>query len=324
MSTAQHSAQELKTLFEEYLFEKAFEGFPDILLEPAMQIMKTKAKRIRPVLLLTACEAFGGSAREALSAASAIEIYHNFTLVHDDIIDEADLRRNVETVHHKFGINKAILTGDAMLIQAYDLLSHSKHHTDILPVFKKTAMEVIEGEQQDVDFEDREEISLKEYMEMIRLKTSVLLAAALQIGAVIGGASEANQKKIYQLGMNLGLAFQIKDDYLDSFGDQKTFGKKIGGDILQNKKTYLLCKAMEKSGEKEKEEIKTTFRETNPDVKINRMIDLYHQLSIPEDTENQMEAHYNQAMKYLQEVSLDPKQMIRLRQLAEDIYQRSF
>lgn len=324
MNGTKHSAQELKTLFEEYLFEKAFEGFPDVLLEPAMQIMRTKAKRIRPVLLMTACEAFGGSAREALSAAAAIEIYHNFTLVHDDIIDEADLRRNVETVHHKFGINKAILTGDVMLMQAYELLSHSNHHAEILPVFKKAAMEVIQGEQLDVDFEDKEEVSLEKYMDMIRLKTSVLLAAALQMGAVIGGASAADQKKIYHFGINLGLAFQIKDDYLDSFGDQETFGKKIGGDILQNKKTYLLCKALEKSSDVEKKEIKAVFSETNPTMKITRMIDLYHQLSIPEDTEIQMETYFNQAVKYLEAVSLDTEDKAKLLLLAEDIYLRSF
>ena len=236
--------------------------------------------------------------------------------LHDDIIDQAVLRRNVETVHHKFGINKAILTGDVMLMQAYELVNQSSHHFDLLPVFKKAAREVIEGEQQDVDFEDLEEVSLEEYMNMIRLKTSVLLAAALQMGAIIGGASATDQEKIYHFGVNLGLAFQMKDDYLDSFGDQKTFGKKIGGDILQNKKTYLLCRAMEKADDAEKKEIMAVFCESKPETKIARMTELYHRLSIPEDTENQMETYFNRAM--------ESEQKAQLQQLAEDIYQRSF
>lgn len=322
MNTSQHTAEELKIFFEQYLFENAFEGFPDVLLKPAMQIMKTKAKRLRPILLMTACEAFDGSSKEALPAAAAIEIYHNFTLVHDDIIDKADLRRNVKTVHFKYGTNKAILTGDAMLMQAYHQLSLSKEFKNLLLIFKKAAMEVVEGEQFDVDFEDLEEVSLQEYIKMIRLKTSVLLAAALQMGAIIGGASKADQKNIYQFGLNLGLAFQIKDDYLDTFGDEKTFGKKIGGDILQNKKTYLLCRAMEKVDSKK--EIKAIFSETDPENKISRMIKLYTDLSIPQDTEKEMKQYYRKAMEYLEAVSLTAEQKNKLQQLAEDIYLRSF
>ncbi|MBN2638744.1 MAG: polyprenyl synthetase family protein [Bacteroidales bacterium] len=322
MNTKQKTAEELKISFEEYLFEKAFEGFPDILLEPAMQIIKTKAKRLRPVLLMSASEAFGTPSNEALSAAAAIEIYHNFTLVHDDIIDKADLRRNVKTVHHKFGINKAILTGDAMLMQAYNQLSLSRVHEKLLFVFKKTAMEVIEGEQFDVDFEDMEEVSLQEYMKMIRLKTSVLLAAALQMGSIIGGASETDQEKIYQFGVNLGLAFQIKDDYLDTFGDQNTFGKKIGGDILQNKKTYLLCRAMEKVEDKEK--IRSIFNEIDHSTKISRMINLFNRLNISNDTEKEMEMYYRYALDFLESVSINKEQKAGLSNLAEEIYLRSF
>ena len=326
MNVTKHSSEELKEIFESYLFEKAFFGFPEILLEPAMQIMRTKAKRLRPVLLLTACEAFGGTPEAALDAASAIEIYHNFTLVHDDIIDEATLRRNVETVHHKFGTNKAILTGDAMLMQTFKLLgkTNNKKHFELLSVFKKAAMEVVEGEQYDVDFEDRDEVSVEEYIHMIRLKTSVLLAAALQMGALTGGASAADQEKIYSFGVHLGLAFQIKDDFLDSYGDQETFGKKIGGDILQNKKTYLLCRAMEKSDAQEKQLIRNIFNEKDPEVKIAQMIDLYDQLEIPEDTEKMMEDYFEKALDELHAVSIGEEHKTRLQQLAENIYQRSF
>jgi len=321
-----HSSEELKEIFEKYLFEKAFDGFPGILLEPAMQIMRTKAKRLRPVLLLTACEAFGSSAEKGVNAAAAVEIYHNFTLVHDDIIDEAALRRNVETVHHKFGVNKAILTGDAMLMQTFHLLgiANKEQHFELLSVFKRAAMEVVEGEQYDVDFEDVDEVSVDDYVEMIRLKTSVLLAASLQMGALIGGASKEDQEKIYNFGINLGLAFQIIDDFLDSYGDQETFGKKIGGDILQNKKTYLLCKAMEKSNENGKQEIRDIFNEDDPKVKIARMINVYDELSIPDDAETQMESYFEKALEYLQQVSIGEEQKTRLHQLAENIYQRSF
>jgi len=225
-----HSASELKSIFETYLFEKAFEGFPEVLLEPAMQIMRMKAKRLRPILVLTACEAFGSPIEKALDVAAAVEIYHNFTLVHDDIIDKADIRRNAATVHKKFGINKAILTGDAMLIHAQQLIekaASSINNFELVSTFQQTAMEVIKGEQMDVDFEDLQEVSVKKYMEMSQLKTSELLAGSVKLGAIIGGASEEDLANVYDFGLNLGLAFQMKDDYLDSFGDQKTFGKDL-------------------------------------------------------------------------------------------------
>jgi geranylgeranyl diphosphate synthase type II len=321
------SASALKSIFEDYLFDKAFDGFPEVLLPSAMQIMRMKAKRLRPVLLLTACEAFNGNVEKALGAASAVEIYHNFTLVHDDIIDKADIRRNESTVHKKYGTNKAILTGDAMLIHAQQLIDRaaaSIQNHDLVNTFQKTAMEVIRGEQMDVDFENLSEVSVEDYLEMSRLKTSVLLAASLKLGALIGGASAEDLEKIYDFGMNLGLAFQIKDDYLDSFGDQKTFGKKIGGDILQNKKTYLLCVALKKAQAATKKEIFDIMKEKDADKKVNRMLAVYKKCSIREETVNQMETFFNKSMQSLQAVSLSEAKKRHLLKLANSIYQRSF
>ena len=325
-SHQKHSADELKAIFEDYLFTKGYEGFPKVLYEPALQIMKMKAKRIRPVLLLTACEAFGGDISEALDTACAIETYHNFTLVHDDIIDKADIRRNETTVHKAFGVNKAILTGDAMLLHAIHLINKAPRdkHFALMTAFEKVAAEVIEGEQYDVDFEDIPEVSLEEYMNMIRLKTSVLLAAALHMGAILGGASAEDQKNIYNFGEKLGLAFQIKDDYLDTFGDQKTFGKRIGGDILQNKKTYLLCLSLTKADDEQRRKIFSLFDEKDEEKKIAEMKAVYEALDVHKDTFAIMEKFYDEALESLKALSIGKEQSARLFELAESIYKRSF
>ncbi len=321
-----HSDDELKAIFEDYLFTKGYESFPEVLYKPALQIMKMKAKRLRPVLLLTACEAFGENIAKALDTACAIETYHNFTLVHDDIIDKADIRRNETTVHKAFGVNKAILTGDAMLLHAIHLLNKAPRdkHFALLTAFEKVAAEVIEGEQYDVDFEDIPEVSLDEYLNMIRLKTSVLLAAALHMGAIIGNASPEDQKHIYDFGEKLGLAFQIKDDYLDTFGDQKTFGKRIGGDILQNKKTYLLCLSLTKADEAQRREIFNVFEEKEEEKKIEAMKAIYEQLNVHKDTFAIMEKFYDEALESLDALSIGKVQSQRLYEMAESIYKRSF
>ncbi len=321
-----HSADELKAIFEDYLFTKGYEGFPEVLYKPALQIMKMKAKRIRPVLLLTACETFGGDIEKALDIACAIEIYHNFTLVHDDIIDEADIRRNEITVHKAFGINKAILTGDAMLLHAIRLLNKAPRdkHFALLTAFEKVAAQVIEGEQYDVDFESIHEVSLSEYQNMIRLKTSVLLAAALLMGAILGNAFPEDQKNIYDFGEKLGLAFQIKDDYLDTFGDQKTFGKRIGGDILQSKKTYLLCLSLTKADKAQRHEIFRVFGEKNEEKKIDSMKAIYEKLNVHRDTFAIMEKFYDEALESLGALSIGKEQSRRLYELAESIYKRNF
>jgi geranylgeranyl diphosphate synthase type II len=325
-SPSLHSADALKAIFEDYLFSKGYQGFPQVLYPSALQIMKMKAKRLRPVLLLTACEAFGGHLEEALDTACAIETYHNFTLVHDDIIDEADIRRNETTVHKAFGVNKAILTGDAMLLHAIHLINKAPRdkHFALITAFEKVAAEVIEGEQYDVDFEDVPEVSLDEYLNMIRLKTSVLLAAALHMGAILGNASAEDQQKIYDFGEKLGLAFQIKDDYLDTFGDQKTFGKRIGGDILQNKKTYLLCLSLTKADETQRQRIFSLFEEKEEEKKINGMKAVYEELEVHKDTFAIMEKFYNEALESLAALSIGKEQSARLFELAESIYRRNF
>ncbi len=326
IKSTQHTAEELKILFEDYLFSKGHEGFPKVLYPSALQIMKMKAKRIRPVLLLTACEAFGGNLQDALDTACAIETYHNFTLVHDDIIDKADIRRNEPTVHKAFGVDKAILTGDAMLLHAIHLINKAPRdkHFALMSAFEKVAAQVIEGEQYDVDFEDIPEVSLEEYLNMIRLKTSVLLAASLQMGAILGEASEQDITNIYRFGEKLGLAFQIKDDYLDTFGDQKTFGKRIGGDILQNKKTYLLCLSLSKADASVRQQIFELFREKDEEKKIKEMKAVYEKLNVHKDTFAIMEKFYDEALASLGRLSIGKAESVRLYELAEAIYKRNF
>ena len=210
------------------------------LYDPISYIMQLGGKRLRPIMVLASTEAFGGDAKQALNACMGIEVFHNFTLMHDDIMDDAPLRRGKQTVHEKWGVNSGILSGDAMIIQAYQLLNtyQAPLSTQLMDLFNTTALEVCEGQQLDMEFEERSDVLIEEYLEMIRLKTSVLLAAALKMGAQIAGASDEVQENIYLFGQEIGLAFQLRDDYLDAFGDPATFGKQVGGDILSDKKTY--------------------------------------------------------------------------------------
>ena len=320
-----YTNSELLELFEQYLEHEALSGFPNVLLEPAQHILYMRGKRIRPVMTLTACQAFGGELSEALGPASAVEIFHNFSLVHDDIIDVADKRRGKPTVHKLFGLNKAILAGDAMLLHAFMQLNKGPKEKsgELLNVFNKAASQVIEGEQIDVDFEDIPEVSEDDYMLMIKLKTSVLLAASLQLGAIIGGASHVDQKHIYDFGLNLGLAFQIKDDYLDSYGDAEKFGKKIGGDIVQNKKTYLLIAALKNSDESERQEIFKLFKEKKETIKIEKMLAVFDRLSVKNQTFARMEILYDKSLESLKQLSISEPMRQPLYALAEMVYQRN-
>ena len=326
MTQSKYSSEELKQQFEDYLENKAFAGFPEVLIKPTKHILRIKGKRIRPMLLLTACQAFGGDAKNALGPAAAVEVFHNFSLVHDDIIDEADIRRGEPTVHKVFGTYKAILAGDAMLIQTYNLLQKgpSDKLPEMLPVYNKVAMQVIDGEQHDVDFEDLQEVTTQEYMKMIEYKTSVLLAASLHLGSIIGGANKEDQKMIYDFGLKLGLAFQIKDDYLDSFGDAATFGKRIGGDILMNKKTYLLVTALSIANDKDRQAIFDLFEEKNEDKKISEMLAMFEKLGVRQKTYARMEELYNESLNSLNALSIDDEVRKPLFNLAESIYHREF
>ena len=264
-----------------YLESKNWIKEPKNLYEPVDYILHLGGKRIRPVLTLMAADIFSNNYLKALPAALAVEVFHNFTLVHDDIMDDAPLRRGKASVHEKWDLNTGILSGDAMLILAY------KYFEDYEPIvfqklaklFSKTALEVCDGQQLDVDFETRDDVTIDAYMNMIRLKTSVLVAAALKMGAIVSETSEENANLIYDFGLNLGLAFQLQDDYLDAFGDPETFGKQIGGDIIENKKTYLYLKALELSDEETSKKLKffyqNNFSENNTKIEeVKRIFEI--------------------------------------------------
>ncbi|HLA56845.1 MAG TPA: polyprenyl synthetase family protein [Flavobacterium sp.] len=242
-----HSIQEYQEYFLAHLEAGILLKEPKNLYEPIRYILSLGGKRMRPVLTLLSAEIFGADYKKALPAAIAVEVFHNFSLVHDDIMDDAPLRRGKETVHEKWDINTGILSGDAMLILAYQYFEQYEPGTfrELAKLFSKTALEVCEGQQWDVDFENRDDVSIPEYLKMIEYKTAVLVAAAMKMGAIIAETSEENCKNIYDFGLNLGIAFQIQDDYLDAFGNPETFGKQVGGDIIENKKTYLYLKAKE-------------------------------------------------------------------------------
>jgi len=248
-------------LFTEYLQQNARVPEPKNLYEPIDYILNIGGKRIRPILTLIGAEIFGATPEEALPAALAIEIFHNFSLVHDDIMDAAPLRRGKDTVHTKWDTNTGILSGDAMLIQAYQCFEiyDPVLFSQLVKLFSDTALEVCEGQQYDIDFETRNDVTIKEYLKMITYKTSVLIGCAFQMGAIIANQTKEAQKDIYQYGKLLGIAFQIQDDYLDAFGDPETFGKQVGGDIIENKKTYLYLKAKELGNTSQKEQLHQLF-----------------------------------------------------------------
>jgi geranylgeranyl diphosphate synthase type II len=248
--------------FITHLEQYSVEREPENLYAPINYILGLGGKRLRPVLTLMTADVFDGDYKAALNAALSVEVFHNFSLVHDDIMDAAPLRRGQQTVHEKWDTNTGILSGDAMLIMAYQLFEGyaPERFKALIEVFSKTAIEVCEGQQYDVDFETRTDVTLPEYLKMIEYKTAVLVAAAMKMGAIIAGASQADQDNIYEFGKNLGIAFQLQDDYLDAFGDPETFGKQVGGDIIENKKTYLYLKALEFSSETDKIALAELFK----------------------------------------------------------------
>lgn len=234
---------------------------PQSLYEPINYILSLGGKRLRPVLTLMTCDIFNADYKQAMNAALAVEVFHNFSLIHDDIMDEAPLRRGQETVHKKWDLNTGILSGDAMLILAYQLFEHYTPNVfqSLAKLFSKTALEVCEGQQYDMDFETRDDVTIPEYLQMIEYKTAVLVGTAMKMGAIVAEASNEDQNAIYEFGKNLGIAFQLQDDYLDAFGNPETFGKQIGGDIIENKKTYLYLKALELSDDTQKEELRHLY-----------------------------------------------------------------
>ena len=255
------SIEKYQDVFVKYLQEYSTIKEPKNLYNPIQYILSLGGKRLRPVLTLMTAEVFNADYKKALNAALSIEVFHNFSLVHDDIMDDAPLRRGKETVHEKWDINTGILSGDAMLIMAYQLFENydANIFQALAKLFGKTALEVCEGQQYDVDFETRNNVTILEYLKIIEYKTAFLVGAAMQMGAIVAGASEKDQNNIFEFGKNLGVAFQLQDDYLDAFGDPKTFGKQVGGDIIENKKTYLYLKALEFSSEGDQLKLKQLF-----------------------------------------------------------------
>lgn len=271
--------------FLQYLASKTWVREPKNLYEPIDYILQLSGKRIRPMLTLMAADILSGDFEEALPAALAVEVFHNFTLVHDDIMDDAPLRRGKETVHEKWNLNTGILSGDAMLILAYQYFEDYEPVTfrKLAKLFGKTALEVCDGQQLDIDFETRNDVTISEYINMIRLKTSVLVAAALKMGAIVAKASNEDADLFYEYGLNLGLAFQLQDDYLDSFGNPETFGKQVGGDIIENKKTYLYLKALELASEEDQQKLLFFYRQKLQDnsIKVNEVKRIFERYDIP-------------------------------------------
>jgi geranylgeranyl diphosphate synthase type II len=325
MRVLEKTYNELFPVFENYLNDTGFAEEPKLLYDSYQHIMSIKGKRIRPLLCLISCEAFGEDINKALPAAAAVEIFHNFTLVHDDIMDNADVRRGEPAVHTKFGINQAIICGDAMASHSYKQLCQIKDQSnfgEIVCLFTKTASEIMDGQQMDMDFETRTDVQEAEYLTMIKYKTSVLLAAALQMGAQVANASVEDQKHIYDFGLNLGLAFQIKDDWLDTYGEAAKVGKRIGGDILNNKKTHLLVTAMNSASEDQLAEFNRLFEEQDEEKKIKEVMDLYDELKINQQTYSKMEEFYAKSLECLEKVSITNKES--LLSIAHSVYHRDF
>ncbi|MEX1003612.1 MAG: polyprenyl synthetase family protein [Crocinitomicaceae bacterium] len=316
--------QAQKAAIEHFLETKALDSFPSNLFDAVHHIMTLDGKRLRPMMVLMSAQGFGVPQEKAMSAAVSIEVFHNFTLVHDDIMDKAKLRRGKITVHEKFGVDKAIVTGDAMLPHAVSLLiqDHTDKAGDLLHSFNKMGKEVMEGQQYDMEFENRKDITVDEYMNMIRLKTSVLFGTACEIGAIIGNAGKEDRQKLYDFGLYSGLAFQIMDDYLDTFGDDN-FGKKIGGDILLNKKTFLLVSALQHANETQRKRINELLEETNEAEKIANFQALYQEMEIPQLALNTIEEMHDKSVDAILSTSLAQEDKERIKHLGEVMMRRT-
>jgi len=312
------SIDSYRDVFTSYLQEKIQTKKPESLYGPITYILKLGGKRLRPVLTLMTAEIFGVNHKEALNAALAVEVFHNFSLVHDDIMDDAPLRRGEETVHEKWNLNTGILSGDAMLIQAYQLFESYENDTfrGLAQIFSKTALEVCEGQQYDVDFEVRNDVTEAEYLKMIEYKTAVLVGAAMKMGALVADASEADTEKIYDFGRLLGIAFQLQDDYLDAFGDPETFGKQVGGDIIENKKTFLYLKAIENGSTDDREKLVAMFANKNEVSNTTKIIfakEVFDRSGASELTKDAIKNYTEQALEVLDSISVsdDKKQVLK-------------
>lgn len=315
-------------LLNEKIGDLPLEKEPKELYEPIAYALTMGGKRIRPTLTLMACEMFKGNIQKALPAALAVEIFHNFTLVHDDIMDVAPLRRGKETVYKKWDTNIGILSGDAMLAKAYEIIAESDSTSlkPLIQLLSKVAIEVCEGQQLDMNFERSEKVTITEYLAMIRLKTAVLVGSSLMAGAIVAGASKQDVNEIFKFGENLGMAFQMKDDILDVFGDEKKFGKKKGGDIITKKKTYLYLKAHELAKDKMLNSLIYYFANStfDDDTKVKAVSEIYEKLGVKKHAEKQMDVYYAKAMAHLKKVSVPENEKKNLIKLAEQLLVREF
>ena len=323
-----YSADEILNKVNLFISNLPYHRRPESLYEPIKYVLSMGGKRIRPTLMLLAYNMFREDPERILMQAVALETYHNYTLLHDDLMDHADLRRGHETVHKRWNDNQAILSGDSMLVLAYERMAQCPADKlgEVLSLFTQTALEIGEGQQYDIDFETRNDVSEDEYIEMIRLKTSVLLACALEIGAVLAGASKADADNLYKFGEQIGLAFQLQDDSLDVYGDPKIFGKAVGGDIVSNKKTYMLINAFNRANSSQRAELQRLINTESfdRDKKVAAVTALYNEMSIDKMAKNKMDFFYEQSQRYLDRVSVQEECKCELRAYAERMMKRKY
>ena len=323
-----YTADEILNKVNDFIANLSYERKPESLYAPVKYVLSMGGKRIRPTLMLLAYNMFKDDPERILMQAVGLETYHNYTLLHDDLMDHADLRRGHETVHKRWNDNQAVLSGDTMLVIAYERMAQGLTDKlgEVLSLFTQTALEIGEGQQYDIDFETRNDVSEEEYIEMIRLKTSVLLACALKIGALLGGASQTDADNLYKFGEQIGLAFQLQDDYLDVYGDPKIFGKAVGGDIASNKKTYMLINAFNCADDRQRKELQRLIgAETfDRDEKVAAVTALYNEIGIDKMAKDKMDFFFEQSKRYLDAVSISEERKLELRAYAERMMKRKY
>lgn len=322
------TADEILSMVNEFLANLPYERKPKSLYEPIRYVLSMGGKRIRPTLMLLGYNLFKDNPEKILMNAVALETYHNYTLLHDDLMDNADLRRGHETVHKKWDANTAILSGDSMLVLAYERMAQcdEKHLAKVLKLFTTTALEIGEGQQFDMEFENRNDVKEEEYIEMIRLKTSVLLACALKMGAILADASDEDAENLYKFGEQIGLAFQLQDDYLDVYGDTKVFGKEIGGDITSNKKTYMLINAFNLADEAQRAELQKWVEAKDFDraEKVAAVTRLYNEIGIDKLAQDKIAYYFEQSKKYLDAVNVPAERKEELAKYAQKMMKRQY
>lgn len=322
------TADEILKMVNEFLDHLSYDRKPESLYEPIKYVLSMGGKRIRPTLMLLAYNLYKENPEDILMNACALETYHNYTLLHDDLMDNADMRRGHLTVHKKWNNNTAILSGDSMLVLAFQRMMQcdTKHLKDILDLFTVTALEIGEGQQYDMEFETRNDVKEEEYIEMIRLKTSVLLACALKIGAILADASAEDADNLYKFGEQIGLAFQLQDDYLDVYGDSKVFGKEIGGDITSNKKTYMLINAFNKANDAQRKELTrwVSARDFDRNEKVDAVTHLYNEIGIDQLAQDKIAYYFAQSKKFLDAVNVPEEKKEELRKYAQKMMKRQY